>query len=380
MPVNRIHIMILLLALCNSCIEPFQPRIEEAQEVLVINGMITDIPGIHRVTISRSTPYNNASYMPVSGCVVMVENGSGQMAHFLETTPGTYTSDLDASFLSVGQSYGLFASTPDGNQYRSDYDTLTACPPIDSIYYEIKSQETADPDVTLYGLQFYNNVLGNEGTSSNYRWILEETWEYNAAYIADYIWRGGPVLPFLSDSIFTCYRTGPVKALFSASTRFLSVNSLKRNPLHYVSNETPKLKIKYSLLVEQQSLTNTAFEYWEQMESQSGQGGGLYETQPFSTIGNIWNVSDPEEKVLGCFYATQVQTKRYTVKNNFEFDVAGYRCDMDTIQSLSELESDFPYYLFSLSPMGMGPPYLTGGKQCFDCRMLGGTTEKPDFW
>jgi len=182
-------------------------------------------------------------------------------------------------------------NTPDGNDYQSTYDTLLACPSIDSIYYEVKSQGTSDPEQTLYGIQFYNDVTGTAETSRNFRYILTETWQYTSPYIAQYIWWGGPVIPVSRDTIYTCYMSDSVPELFSASTSSLSVNILKHNSLNFVTNETPRLKTKYSLLVEQQSLTNEAFHYWDRMKSQSADAGGLYESQPSSTTGTTSSVS-----------------------------------------------------------------------------------------
>ncbi len=52
MPANRYYlILVLLLMMCNACIEPFEPVINEAQEVMVIDGMISDRPGSHRVNV-----------------------------------------------------------------------------------------------------------------------------------------------------------------------------------------------------------------------------------------------------------------------------------------------------------------------------------------
>ena len=147
-----------------------------------------------------------------------------------------------------------------------------------------------------------------------------------------------------------------------------------------LSNETPRIKLQYSLLIKQHSLTNEIFIYWERMKSQSSDAGGFYESQPSSTTGNIYNLNDLNEKVLGCFYATQQQRKRLTVNENFDFDMPRFTCELDTVNSLGELRTDFPYYLISIDPMGMGPPYLWGDQDCFDCRLYGGTNVEPDYW
>ncbi len=369
-----------LALMCGSCIEPFEPEIRESQDAIVIYGVITDRPGIHQVTVSRSSPYNDPSFMPVTGCVVRVEDDLGNLVVYPETGPGLYETYLDDSFLAVNRSFAVFVETMEGDEYQSSYDSLLACPRIDTIYFEMKSQGTSNPDVINYGLQFFSELTGSESFSRNFRWKLEETWEYNSAARANLIWYGGPLIPVLADSINTCYITEPITGLYSSSTKNLSENRLKRNTLNYVSNESPRLKLKYSLLVTQHSLTDEAYGYWDRMKAQSGGEGGLYETQPASTVGNVFNVNDPEEKVLGCFYATQLMEKRLTVTSDFEFGIPGYTCDLDTTNSLQEVGSLYPYYLRSLDPLGVGPPYMYGPNYCFDCRLKGGTTEKPDYW
>ena len=160
MQLSKYHITIVLALLCSSCIDPYQPVINETQEVTVIHGVITGKPGIHQVTVSTSTPYNDPSSVPVSGCVVRVEDEQGNMVVYEETDLGTYEADIDASFLALNKLYCLSVITMDGDEYRSTYDTLLACPPIDTLYYEVQSQGTSNPDVNYYGLQFYSDATG----------------------------------------------------------------------------------------------------------------------------------------------------------------------------------------------------------------------------
>jgi hypothetical protein len=314
--------------------------------------------------------------------VVSVEDEVGNIFIYEEESSGIYKASIGGEYLQVGKSYSLHVTAPGGAEYRSDYDTMLACPPIDSLYFEQDERGTEDPQFPLHGLQFYLDMTGTRESASNFRWLIKETWEYTAPYYPEWVWYGGQdIVPVMDHPIFTCFITTPVKQLLSASTRKLTINSLKHRPLHFVSNETPRLKIQYSALVEQHSLTNSVYEYWETLESQSGGSGGLYETQPSSSTGNIYNVDDAGEKVLGCFYATQVQEKRLMFNALYDFPVPGYDCTLDTAQALGELGEDFPYYLFSLDPMGMGgPPYLYGGPECWDCRYYGGSTTPPDYW
>jgi hypothetical protein len=134
--------------------------------------------------------------------------------------------------------------------------------------------------------------------------------------------------------------------------------------------------------LEQQSLTDQAYVYWEKLAAQSANSASLYETQPSSSQGNIYNVHWANEKVLGCFYATQIQEKRIFVdKEELDFAVGAYTCRLDTLFDNSTLLYDQYYYLISLEPLGPGPLWLGSSvRNCFDCTERDGDNEKPDFW
>lgn len=383
MPVNRSYIIVLLVLLCHSCIEPYDPVINETQEVMVIEGMISDKPGLHTVTVSVSTPYNNPSFRPVSGCVVAVQDNEGNTEFYTESLEqeGIYEAWLDEPFLAVGKAYAVQVHTPGNGLYASDYDSLLACPPIDSLYFVEKTTSGEDPDKVWNGVQFFNDVRGHGGGTRNYRWKAIATWEYHSPYTAEYVRYKEENIPYLDDTVSVCYLTETITTIYAASTQLLSENNIYQNKLQYVSTQTPRLTERYNLLVEQHSLTDQAYAYWEKLAAQSSNSANLYETQPSSSIGNIFNVNESREKVLGCFYATQIQQDRIIVdKTDLSFPVYGYTCVLDTIPDNSKFLYDQYYYLFSLALIGPGPPWLGGPKKCFDCTLLGGTNVKPDFW
>lgn len=370
--------------LAASCIDPFEPQIEgEEQEVLVINGFISDGAPRQQVQVSHSAPYGDPAYRPVSGCVVHVSDEGGDLLVYDETSPGLYIAEAARGFLAPGKSYALHVQTPDGETYQSDHDRMLHSPPMDSLYYEVAVEESSDPDFTRHGLQFYVDVSGPEHAAGSYRWLIQESWEYTAPRIPEWVEVSrGQVQPFGSDSLYRCYRETRVEALFSASSSLLSQKALLRSPLHYVSNETPRLKHTYGIEVEQQALTEQAYAYWERMKEQRSSGGNLYEQQPASVVGNLSNVNDPGEKVLGIFYATSVQQSSLVVRNHFDFPVDGFRCTPDTVRNQGQLDAlldTYPRYLVSISESGIGFPYLAGNA-CFDCRKLGGSTQKPAVW
>jgi len=370
----------IILLITASCIEPFQPDLKETQDLLVINGMITDQPGEHVLEISRSAPFNDPVFIPVTGCVVQVADDKGTIVDYSEKKSGVYSAYLDASFLGTGKAYKLYVFTPDNKEYQSEYDSMLACPPIDKISYEIESRETENPGITYYGVQFYVDVKSSGDDAVNFLWNLEETFEYNSSYLIHYIWTGYELVDFRPrDSLYTCYKTQPINELHTASARYLSSNDLYKYPLNYVSNQSTKLLVKYSLLARQYSLSDNAFLYWDKLKSQLTGRGGFYETQPYSSDGNIFNVNDPDEKVLGFFYTSQVKKKRIMIDRSFNFPIWRSICRLDT--AFTEIDIPVGSYAISLNEMSSsGPPYGYTSPECFDCRLLGGTLEPPFYW
>lgn len=369
----------LLLA---GCIEPFEPDIQESNEVMVIDGRITDQAGPQTISISTSSPYKSPKFKPVSGCVVRVEDDAGHGITFLENAEGIYQSELEPGFLTVGNAYKLLVITPDDQVYESEYDSLLACAPIDQLTYRLEVQGTSDPEVNYYGIRFYLDTEGGPEDSRNYMWTFEETWEYIADYNIQYIWDGSVFEDYTPQlhGYKVCYLTDLLENFEVGSSSLMGSNEIHQQPLHFVSNLSPRLQEKYSLLVAQHSLSSGAFLYWDKMRAQSGDAGGLFETQPSRTTGNISNINHPEEKVLGYFFVSQVRQKRLTVSEDFEFPIVGFDCPLDTAFSVEDFGMNYPYIMYSLSPMGRGAPFGYSYRECHDCTYRGGVTTKPDYW
>jgi hypothetical protein len=370
-----------LIMLCTvSCVEPFQPEIKERQDLLVVNGRITDKPGTHYVRISRASPYNDPGFIPVEGCVVRVEDQDGRGVTYSEYEPGNYQADLEESFLDINNAYRSYVYS-DGEEYLSDYDSLLPCPPVDSLYYEVDLPVSDDPDITFMGgVQIYIDIKGEKGDSRNFLWELEGTYKYVADYYIQYLWENDSLYEFdpPSDSLTHCYMSERITEIFTASTRHLVANDLNKYPLNYVSAWGPRLRFEYGLLVTQYSLSDEAFHYWEKIRTLTDEEGGLYEKQPANAEGNIYNVNDPKEKVLGFFYASQLQEKWIQFKRPL---VNVYTMDEPCWLQLADLDHlESGSFMVSVDDDGLGPPYGSGNNECFDCRMQGGSLEPPAHW
>jgi hypothetical protein len=320
--------------------------------------------------------------MPIQGCVVEVIDDEGNAIQFYESEPGLYEQWLNQEYLKTGKKYKLRVTVA-GSAYESRYETMLPCPPVQNVYYEIEKKATSDPENDIYGIQFYTDLVPPIGYPKNYRWELEETWEYHSEYLMRDWWDGSVVHErrFGIDSVFFCWSTESVHEIYTGTMKYVAGDSLSRIPLRYVSNETNRLKVAYSLLIKQYSLSDTAYYYWNQLKKQNEETGGLYETQPAQIRGNISNINDNDEIVLGFFNVSGVSEKRIFVTERFRFFPPDYHCNPSPPPSL--IINQGPLY-FTTAFVKIGDFYrevtMTAPDDCFDCTLLGGTTEKPDFW
>lgn len=385
MQVIRLILIIGGLSLLGGCIYEYNPNIEGSSNALVINGKVTDQEGYQYIEISRSIgPNDPLVERPVSNYTVEIQDDEGNGFPGAEMEPGLYGCWMDQEYLAPGKRYRLIVTSNKGNLYVSDFDELLPCPDIDSITFEFQEKQTETPDLTYRGLQFFVNTDCSGEYAKNFRWEMEETWEYHAEYeiLAYYDGRIHESLPGLATyDYFYCWQSGKVHSIYTYSTQNLTSGQIRNYPLHFVSNQSERLRIKYSTLVKQFSLSREAYQFWNIIDQQSKQSGELYETQPAQIHGNIHPQDEDGEEVVGLFYATSVKEKRIFVQPA----MATWKPDCDLYGlSRSELmellatytQYQYPVYLYVLD-MGV---YDFADQECFDCRRRGGTTEPPDFW
>ena len=379
--INNIFFIFILLLLF-SCIKEYQPAIDsDLENKFVVTGRITNTAGWQMIEVSLSSPIGSPAYIPVGGCLVMVRDDKGNAFRFEEWQPGQYQAWMRQIDLRPGSSYQVTVITPEGETLESGFDKMPNCPPIDSIYYAIKDIPTTNPSINRTVMQFYVDLNAVGNYSQFYKWDIEETWEYHAPLPAQYYYDGSHheiIPPDYSNMI--CYTTSQVKNVFTVSTKNLSQNSFYQYPLHSVDGLTSRLGILYSILVSQYALSEGAYNYWEQLRINSNDQGGLYEKQPLAIKGNILNKSNPDKEVLGYFYAASVSARRY-----FYHDIEGIYLGFDNYCYPDDLGKfgfreffpwEYPVYYY-YNEIGI---IKILNLECIDCRKLGGTLVKPDFW
>ncbi len=370
-----------MLAL-SSCVKVYSPKIKGLDlNKYVVSGQVTLGKNTQTVNVSLTSSINTPTYKPVTGCNVAITDIKDNRFPMVYMGKGNYSTMIAPKYLVPGNAFKVNVITPEGDSIVSDYDTLTSAPPVDSIYYLRKDVESPIPGQSTQGIQFYIDLNGTNANSHYYRWKIYETWEYHSRYLREWYYDGTLHHIYPPDSSrHICWHTRQIPEIFTLSTDNLSQNKYNDFQLQYVDNTTSKLAYGYSMLVEQMSLSKAAYNYWDQLRTNSTQEGGLYEKQPIAIIGNMHNLTHPKNDVLGFFNVVSATYKRIFIPN-----VPGLQLNFDTYCSSVILRfgvkgippSDYPVYLQS-GPNGPLPIWLSD--ECVDCLVLGGTNVKPLFW
>jgi hypothetical protein len=289
---------------------------------------------------------------------------------------------INSNSLVIGRTYRLKLITSEGKHYSSTFEELSPCPPVGSVYYEMESKPTSDPDINEDGLQFYVDFNGEENSGKYYRWKLQETFEYHSTWpIRRVLTANGYINNIKADySKFVCYKTEDIYNIYTLSTVGLSQNNYKHFALHFVNDYTQRLMFKYSLLVKQFSLTESAYRYWENLRKNNKEAVDLFGRQPAQVKGNVFNVNDSTEVILGYFGVSSVTSKRIVVPGVTDFSYHNVKFCHVTKPDGSPLPDERPLY-WGWGVDENGEVFWNySDTQCFICTLLGGTTVKPSYW
>jgi hypothetical protein len=357
-----------------GCITQFIPQTKESQQMIVVEGLITDQPGKSSIMISQSLPLGgNSSAGPLKGCIVSVSNDMGDVVSFIETDPGSYLPP-DSFIGEVGRSYTLHISrpfSPDNLHYESLPVEMKPVPAIDSVYW---AKKTITPESAespgQEGCQIYLDTHDPSGQCRYFRWEYVETWEI--------------VIPYTVTNKF-CWVSANSSVINIKNTSILGEDRINQYPLNFISNLTDRLQKKYSILVKQYSLTEDEYLYWEKLQLVSQQVGNLYDIIPAYIPNNISCLDNVNEKVLGYFSVSSSSTKRIFIKDHFAGLVNQYpdsKCINDTVYNGGFIPSlgTFEWIIIN-HPGPPSPSYVvtTREKGCADCTVRG-TNIPPDFW
>ena len=374
-PITKFIFFFTIVTFLWTCKIPYYPPVNAKQtNYLVVEGYITsNTPTVIKLSHTRVvSQFDTARALPETGANVVVEDDRGGSYQLTESVAGIYTmgnANLDSSY-----KYSLYISTSSGKKYQSDFVPFETSPPITGIDQALKQGD----------LQVYVNTKNQQNNSRYYRWEYRETWEYHTPYVSGYEYfpADGMVGQRITP-VHICWVTDNSSNVIVGSSTGLQDNVI-HSPLAYFLNHDRRLRVLYSVLITQYALDSSAYQFWKEMKNNSEDIGSIFSTQPSQAKGNIHNVSDSTEKVIGYVGAGNTSQYRGFIDNSSLPATWNSPTGCFTVQ-VPDVPDSFAFYFSS----GLIPLYTeyvnnvevfdAAFEECADCTYLGSTT-KPSFW
>jgi hypothetical protein len=382
---------ITIIFLCAGCLEPYSPPATvDNLNALVVDGFI-DANGSASVRLSRTLPIKGEGLPPKeTGAIVTIGSSAGQTFSLHEDSLGLYTSNsLPVDFHST---YVLHVVTADNSEYVSDEMKIYPTSPIDSVYWTISGAEQLEIKVDSHDT--------NPDAPGYYLTNGIETYEYHAPLYSPYKLIGMVAVQRTpEEEIFACWRSVLTPNSLS-TTKGLSQKVTSGVKVSLIDRGSVKLSVRYSILVRQRAISEEEYTYQKQLKASTEQQGSLYAQIPGTVLSNIHSVTNPGEYVLGYFHGQDIKEYRYFVGPNdhplpqgFRLPQPDARCQPEatcrTDQPLAGPSDCVP--VSALGSSAIITDVLVNSdmivvavfyvrSDCGDCKVKGGTTNKPPFW
>ncbi len=374
--VNKYIFLLITLVSLTACRVPFTPSpITAATNYLVVEGLI-NITDSTYINLSRTvTVASKSTVKPELKAAIIIQSSLGSSYPLKELGNGIYAAEPLS--LSAANQYRLMIKTANGNTYASDFVQAKIAPPIDTVTTQLQ----------VDGVHIAVNAHDSQDNTRYYRWDYKETWEFNSFFTSLYSFNGLAIIPRTSaNEINHCWGNFNSATILLASTANLSQDVISNNPITYVESSSEKLEIRYSILVKQYALTKDGYDYWTMLKKNTEQLGSIFDSQPTASIGNLHNVNNQAEPVIGFISAGTVsQTRIYidhtTLPKNYFQDYLNtalytqYTC----VKAVVKTAEYNAYYNIS-NPILIPVDANTGATPlCVDCTIRGSNIQ-PSFW
>lgn len=395
--------LVIVLTLC-TCIDPYNPKFTGYASLLVVDGMITDANASYTVKLLRSFQDLTLEPVKVTDASVSISDDLGNTNSFIDKGEGIYKTDSVEFRGVIGRKYILSIRLKDGSEYMSDQYLMQSVPDIDNIYFGKDSRYVKNKTQVQDGVSIYLDSKGDDNTRY-FRWDFEETWKFKVPSPKKYDYINDSTIIPTSIVNEYCWKTMNSSDILIHSVEQGQSGSIEKQQVSFIAtNLSDRLLLQYSILVNQYSISQNEFEFWDNLKQLEEGGGDIFSKQPYIVTSNLHSVNNPGERVLGYFSVSAVKQKRKNIafrdiaKMNLPFyrypcnRIAMSPADYPRPSSVAPLitwDGLYAAYCIKNDYYFVEPLYIPGTNtlqklifarpECANCALTG-TLKKPDFW
>lgn len=399
----KIAIFLSAVFTISQCIDPYTPRINGYESYLVVEGLVTNENTSYMVKLSKTLQEQNSVPEKVSDAVVYITDDMSGNVHLKNMGSGIYKTDSTEFLGYIGRTYVLHIKTNDGEEYESEPCLMQSVSEIDSIYFAKEQKLTNNGTVNNTGVRIY--LDSKAGISNKYiRWDFEEIWKFKVPYPKRFNYINDSTILPVEEVKDYCWKSKKSDEVLISSDYSGQNARIENEPIQFIDPvKSDRLRLQYSILVRQYSISQKEYDFWKNVKMLNESGSDIFASQPFPIISNIYNISNPTEKVLGYFSVSAVNKMRkyITFKDVSGMNLPNFwypcvriemapkdypRSPLATPMTWDEL---YAMYCITSDYYFVEPKYVQGTSklekmvfakpECSDCEVTG-TRKKPDFW
>jgi len=366
--IKQLFLHISLLLVLSTCVKPYDPKIDKYERVIVIDGILTDDGNPPIVNITYSSKVEGGKKEMVSNAVVSILTSNGQTYNLTEKNKGTYTYTQSMFPVIIGDSYQLVVEH-EGHVFKSTMEKLIPSSPVTDIAFHVKNDSK--------GVDLLLSTKEIDSASRYYVWKLTETWKFRSPIFSK----------TRSVNKEICYASTRDE-LTLGTTDLFSQNCFKNYQLLTIPTSSPKLYYRYSILVEQLSISRNSYMYLSYVKKTNETGGSLFDPIPANMNGNITCEKAP---VIGNFQVSSLKSKRiYIDRTDLPSDLnisSGMEdCSLKDIpftQSQKRTRDSLRQIMVvmdTISDINGVFVRFTAKERCFDCTATGSPNTPPLWW
>ncbi len=339
-------LFLFTLGILNGCVEKISIGIEEGAKLpIVISGFISDQPGPYVIKIKESfdVGLRNSLEKPVSVKKLTLFDNVGNQEILLETTPGTYQSDINGMRGVVGRVYKLGVELFDGKKYVSIPDTLLQPGRMDSTYYKFE-KNTQLSGVSNYAFDIYFDASAGLLNSYYFLWKFTGTFKVDTmgtseepcntpdcagcsycnfvskcSGLRNYapISSPQPILRRLKPcECCTCWYRIFNDELVIRNYQYLQAGQFKAIKIGTIPIDDWRLQHKIYSEVSQFSLTRQSYLFFKAIKDQREGTASLFQPASGKIPSNFIQTDGKAEPILGLFYAASISSKSIVLTKN----------------------------------------------------------------
>lgn len=315
---KKILLLIISITLFIGCIDPVKFHFTGQVNHLVVQSTFNNKKVVQYIKVAKSSEFGSGYDILVLNANVYITSLEGEKYPFKHSASGKYYSEAEVGAL-AGHTYTLHIEF-DGKVYESEATTLVEeqkLIPIDKLHTKVAERlaivKGAKDKKLLPGYDILVDFKDPVGEKNFYRWSFHRIYEVETQpenYV-EYNCRGCP-RPAPKDCCRFCWLTESDDILSSENDWLRDGQNIKNQMVMFIPFYQ-YLNKKMILTIYQHVISEGAYNYFKALKNQAESTGSMFDAPPTELKGNIFNVNDKSEKVIGYFEASLASQATITI-------------------------------------------------------------------